>query len=87
MDSSTVSNTLTVAIEKYIQQHDATHTVCSINDILKIISEWDGAFNEKNIETSLAYASTNGHTETTAFLVALNAELFGRGVDDCSLML
>ena len=56
-------------------------------DELKIISEWDGAFNEKNIETSLAYASKNGHTETTAFLVALNAELFGRGVDDCSLML
>ena len=39
MESSTVSNTLTVAIEKYIQQHDVAHTVCSIDDILKIISE------------------------------------------------
>lgn len=39
MEPSTVSNTLTVAIEKYIQQQDAAHTVCSIDDILKIISE------------------------------------------------
>ena len=39
MESSTVSNTLTVAIEKYIQQQDAAHAVCSIDDILKIISE------------------------------------------------
>lgn len=39
MESSTASNTLTLAIEKYIQQHDAAHIVCSIDDILKIISE------------------------------------------------
>lgn len=39
MESSTVNNTLTVAIEKYIQQQDTAHTVCSIDDILKITSE------------------------------------------------
>lgn len=56
-------------------------------DELKMISKWDGAFNPKNIETSLAYASNYGRAETTAFLVALNEELFGGGADDCSLML
>ena len=39
MEPSTVSNTLTVAIEQYIQQQDAAHAVCSIDDILKITSK------------------------------------------------
>lgn len=39
MESSTVSNTLTAAIERYIQQRDTSHAPCSIDDILKITSD------------------------------------------------
>lgn len=36
---SSISNELTRKIEQYISQHEAASCICSIDDILKIISE------------------------------------------------
>lgn len=36
---SSISNELTRRIEQYISQHESENCICSINDILKIISE------------------------------------------------